>query len=57
VEALYANINQVHTSADSEPSTLEKPFRIEVQKSQTITNYRVYYRGVSPSHKIDEHCN
>lgn len=32
---------------------LKKPFRIEIQKSQTITNYRVYYRGVGPACKIN----
>lgn len=46
-DAIYANINTAYDLESRQNGILKKPYRIEIQKSEVIANYRVYYRGVS----------
>ena len=46
-DSLYANIDQVYEEGESELSRLEKPFRIEISKSNIVASYRLHYLGVS----------
>ena len=46
-DSLYANIDQVYEKGESELSRLERPFRIEISKSNILASYRLHYLGVS----------
>lgn len=46
-EALYANINSAYDVEAEKRSILKQPFRVEVEKTEVVANYRVYYKGVS----------
>jgi hypothetical protein len=45
-ESIYANINSAYDLDKKQNNILRRPFRIEVEKSEVIANYRVFYRGV-----------
>ncbi|XP_019855024.1 PREDICTED: protein HAPLESS 2-A-like [Amphimedon queenslandica] len=44
-ESLYANIDQAYQEDETELSRLRRPFRIEISKTEVVSNYRVHYVG------------
>ena len=53
---MYANINSAYDLDRGQNNILKRPFRIEIEKTNVIANYRVYYRGVSKA-KVSNHLN